>query len=85
MGQSYFAIGDPKSGATIQKISTTLQLPTAPDDINGIRAINPALENAVREPRRIAIVPLGHLDALQTSADAAMRLLPIFGIPINRR
>lgn len=45
MGPGWWAVGTEDVGTYIKSVSTLLQVPDVPQGINGIMAINPAMEN----------------------------------------
>ena len=48
MGPSWWAIGDESFDAVITKFTAKLYVPEAPQNLGGVVAINPAIENTVR-------------------------------------
>lgn len=47
IGDAWWAIGDEASGAYIAQLTTDLVVPQKPDGIEGLRILNPALDNTV--------------------------------------
>ena len=47
IGDAWLAIGNGDRSVSIANLTTTLEVPSKPDDIVGLRTINPALDNSV--------------------------------------
>lgn len=61
IGDGCWAIGGEASGAYITHLETSFVVPQKPDDVQGLRVINPALDNTVST--RLLLPPIrAHFD-----------------------